>query len=84
MKGALVVDPDGGAPEEGSIRVHFWRDERVEVVDEVPGESMMDLLKRLGVRIDGALVMRKGSPVPLDDPVLTKDVLTVIDVQSGG
>ncbi len=84
MKGAIVGDLSESTPDAGHIMVRFWRDDRVQVVDQVPGELMMDLLKRLGVRLDGALVMRKGTPVPLDDPVLTRDVLTVIDVQSGG
>ena len=84
MKGAIVGAEDGQTPQKGMIRLRFWREDRVEVVEQVPGEIMMDLLKRLGLRIDGALIMRGGTPVPLDDPVLERDVLTVIDVQSGG
>jgi sulfur carrier protein ThiS len=75
---------NGRSGKKAVIKVLLWRDDRAEEVAFRADEPMMDLLRRLGIRIDGALVMRAGRPVPLDDPVLEGDELTVIDVQSGG
>ena len=50
----------------------------------VEGETIIDLLRRIGVRVDGAVVIRGGTPIPVDETVRSNDDITVIDVQSGG
>jgi len=65
------------------LRIRFFRDDSVREVPFVEREVLLDLLRRLGVKPDGALVLKGGRSLPLDDPVPLGD-LTIIDVRSGG
>ena len=69
-------------PVKATLILH--RDEKEFSLDITPGDRVMDLLDGIGVPMDGVLVFRDGSPVPLDMEVREKMVLTVIRVASGG
>jgi len=53
-------------------------------LDIASGDRVMDLLDGIGVPLDGVLVFREGTPVPLDMEVEAGMVLKVIRVASGG
>jgi len=46
--------------------------------------SSMDLLARLGLLPDAHLVLRDGTPIPIDERLNDEDRLKVIKVASGG
>jgi sulfur carrier protein ThiS len=52
---------------------------------EVPeGARAVDLVKELGLPTAACLVLRRGNPIPIDEPLVDGDELEVIYVASGG
>lgn len=48
------------------------------------GANGLDLLDRLGLPVDGTLLLRGGDPIPEDTHLIDGERLTVIRVASGG
>jgi len=56
-----------------------------EVEHELPeGARASDLVRKLGLPTAACLVMRNGSPVPIDEPLVDGDSMEVVYVASGG
>lgn len=53
-------------------------------IDLPDGASVMEALKRLGVAPDAVVVLRQGTPLPLDAGLEAGDELRVVNVFSGG
>ncbi|NOQ54505.1 MAG: thiamine biosynthesis protein ThiS, partial [Thermoplasmata archaeon] len=52
---------------------------------ELPeGARASDLVRHLGLPTAACLVMRNGSPIPIDEPLAEGDALEVVYVASGG
>jgi sulfur carrier protein ThiS len=52
---------------------------------ELPeGSTASDLVRSLGLPTAACLVIRDGTPIPIDDPMAEGDKLEVIYVASGG
>jgi sulfur carrier protein ThiS len=68
----------------GSVKLNFTREKREITISLEAGESVMDLLAKADVPVDGVLVFRGNVPVPLDEDVIDVDELTVVSVASGG
>jgi sulfur carrier protein ThiS len=64
--------------------LNFTREKREITISLEAGESVMDLLAKADVPVDGVLVFRGNVPVPLDEDVIDVDELTVVSVASGG
>ncbi len=53
--------------------------------EELPeGAMAADLVRQLGLPTAACLVLRDGSPIPIDEPLAEGDALEVIYVASGG
>ena len=53
--------------------------------EEMPeGARASDLVRQLGLPTAACLVLRDGSPIPIDEPLTEGDALEVIYVASGG
>lgn len=52
---------------------------------ELPGDARAaDLVRQLELPTSACLVLRRGSPIPIDEPLSEGDQLEVIYVASGG
>lgn len=52
---------------------------------ELPGGALAgDLVRAMGLPTAACLVLRRGSPVPMDEPLEEGDDLEVVYVASGG
>jgi len=57
---------------------------RSEIVDLPDRSTGFDLLRRLNLAPDAHLVVRGGTPIPLDEQLLDEERLRIISVVSGG
>jgi sulfur carrier protein ThiS len=53
-------------------------------VEVSSGASVLDVLRKIGCAPDAVVVIRHGTPLPLDATVETDDELKVVNVFSGG
>ena len=53
-------------------------------VDVPAGANVLDVLRRMGTPPDAVIVLRDGTPLPLDAPVEANDELRIVNVFSGG
>ena len=68
----------------GSLKLLLQKESREIDVEVNEGQTMIEVLKEAGLPIDGILIFDNGRPVPLDSEANTFDVLTIINVSSGG
>ena len=60
------------------------REDRMVEVESWEGDTLVDILRRAGIPVDGVVVFSGERPVPIDDPVMEHDDLKVVTVSSGG
>ena len=53
-------------------------------IDMKTGSTASDLLKKLNLKPDTVIVLRKSIPVPVDDVITDMDELKIVQVSSGG
>lgn len=76
-----IVGSDSGRV----IKVHLARENETRTIPRDDVEDLLQLVKLLGLPIDGVLVLENGLPLPLDRTLKgTGPELTVINVASGG
>lgn len=68
----------------GSIRLILKKESREIEVPINEGHTLVQVLREADLPLDGVLVFDNGRPIPLDAPAQEFDVLTVINVSSGG
>jgi sulfur carrier protein ThiS len=67
------------------VTVHRVPRPNVAAPIEVPvGACVLDVLRRVGAPPDAVIVLRDGTPLPLDATVEANDQLRVVNVFSGG
>ena len=54
------------------------------VVEIKKGETVQMLLKKLQLRSDTVIVMRRSTPIPVDDTIDDEKELRILQVASGG
>ena len=70
----------------GPMKVKITRvpQEITTIVDINKGDSVQMLLKRLQLRSDAVIVMRRSCPIPVDDTLEDEQDLHILQVASGG
>jgi len=66
------------------ISVKLSRTKEIKVIDLKEGSTVLDLLKKINLKPDTIIVMKKNSPIPIDDVLKDKQSLSIIMVSSGG
>jgi sulfur carrier protein ThiS len=66
------------------IRVKTTRSKKIEEIDLKVGSTVESVLKKINVKPDIVVVMRKNIPIPIDDEVKDGEELTILHVSSGG
>lgn len=66
------------------VLVELFRAHRTEEVELPVGSTGFDLFRKLQLAPDAHLLVRGGSPLPLDEPLNDAEQLLVISVVSGG
>jgi hypothetical protein len=67
-----------------SLKLLLKREGREIDVDVMGDQNLIEVLKRADLPVDGVLVFDGNAPIPLDSKAADFDVLTVVNVASGG
>jgi sulfur carrier protein ThiS len=66
------------------ISVKLSREKEVKEVNLEEGSLVLDLLKKLKLKPDTIIVLKNNLPIPVDDQLKDKQILSIIMVSSGG
>jgi sulfur carrier protein ThiS len=67
-----------------SLKLVLRREDREIDLGVSEGQTLIEVLKRADLPIDGVLIFDEDKPIPLDSTAAEFEVLTVINVASGG
>ncbi len=82
-----MMDPDrrlGVDDTSRTIKITLWRERRNIDLTIRNGDRVMDIIKRVGLPIDGTLVFDGDTPLPVDGEIKGSPELKIISVASGG
>jgi len=66
------------------VQVKLLQSKEAKKINLVKDSIVFDLLKKLGIKPDTAIVMKKNIPMPEDEKIQDNDVITILKVSSGG
>ncbi|MDG6219305.1 MAG: MoaD/ThiS family protein [Candidatus Thermoplasmatota archaeon] len=66
------------------IKITFLRDNSSETISLEDSSTVLTLLEKIKKDPDTLVILRKGTPIPLDAPLQDGDDLTLVIVTSGG
>ena len=66
------------------IKVKLSRNNKTNIVDLKKESTIEDLLKKINLKPDTLIVIKKSKPVPIDDMLYDGQELTILQVSSGG
>ncbi|MCK5772933.1 MAG: hypothetical protein KAH57_04025 [Thermoplasmata archaeon] len=83
----MMTDPGDNSQVDGhhrTIKVTLWRERRSIDVEIHDGDMVIDIVKKVGLPIDGTLVFDGDIPLPIDGEITGYPELKIISVASGG
>ncbi|BCS93879.1 Small archaeal modifier protein 2 [Metallosphaera sp. J1] len=66
------------------VIVYLPREKREKEVELNPNSTVRDLVRKLGLTVQGSVVLRDGVPLLEDEKVKDGEKLTVVQTASGG
>ncbi|KYK23245.1 hypothetical protein AYK25_10195 [Thermoplasmatales archaeon SM1-50] len=66
------------------VKVHISRTKKIEEIDIDTGTTVEHILKKINLKPDTVIVMKKDKPIPIVDEIKDGEELKIIHVSSGG
>jgi len=66
------------------VQVNLLQSKEAKKINLGKDSIVFDLLKKLDIKPDTAIVMKKNIPISEDEKIKDNDILTILQVSSGG
>jgi sulfur carrier protein ThiS len=66
------------------MKIRVERGKAQEVVEVAEGSTSLDVLEQLHLLPDAHLILKDGTPIPIDTPLTTGETIRIVKVASGG
>ena len=67
-----------------NIQVNISRSNKTKKINLKKGSKIFDLLKKIDIKPDTAIIMKDNRPIPIDEELNKDQKITIIKVSSGG
>ena len=67
-----------------NIQVNLSRSNKTKKINLKKGSKIYDLLKKIDIKPDTAIIMKDNKPIPIDEELNKDQKITIIQVSSGG
>ena len=66
------------------LKINFSGSDKIKEIEINNGLLILDLLKKINLNTNKTIVLRNNTPIPIDEKIIEGEILTIIEVSSGG
>ena len=66
------------------LKINFSGSDKIKEIEINNGLLISDLLKKINLNTNKTIVLRNNTPIPIDEKIIEGEILTIIEVSSGG